>query len=125
MSVFQKLSLGRVAGWVARSIGWSPTGKSIVIYSAEGPSAHLFSGLKATVRSADQTTMILEVDRAVGTAWDDGAQVRLLMRHTGWTPFSMLLGPIAVIVQIVRPDGQAESVAIALAAVDRERERPP
>jgi len=123
MSVFQKLSLGRVAGRVARSIGWSPTGKSIVIYSAEGPSAHLLNGLKATVRSADQTTMILEVDRIVGTAWDDGAHVRLLMRHAGWTPFSMLFGPIAVIVQIVRLDGQAESVAIALAAVDRERGR--
>lgn len=124
MSVFQKLSLGRVADRVARSIGWSPTGKSIVIYSAEGPSAHLCNGLKATVRSADQTTMILEVDRVIGPACDDCAQVRLLMRHTGWTPFSMLFGPIAVIVQIVRLDGQAESVAIALAAVDRERVRP-
>ena len=124
MSVFRELSFGRVAGRLARSIRWSPTGKSIVIYSAEGPSAHLFNGLKATVRSADQTTMILEVDQVVGTAWDDGAQVRLLMRHTGWTPFSMLFCPIAVIVQIVGLDGQAESVAIALAAVDRERGRP-
>lgn len=120
MSIIQKLSLGRLADRLARSIGWSPIGRSIVVYSAEGPSADLFSGLKATVRAVDQGAMILDVDRVVGANWGGSTEVRLLMRHKGWTPFSMLFGPIAVVVQVVQPDGRAEAVAIALAAVGRK-----
>lgn len=116
-----KLSLGYVADRMAHGIGWTPVAKSMAIFGAEGPHANLIEGVTGTVLSVDRGTMIMESDRAVHLPKGRFARLVLTARHQGWTPHSMCFRPIAVVVEVLQPDGQREPCAIAMAKVVRKR----
>lgn len=117
------LSIGSVADWLAHAVGWSPTGRTVLVSGVEGPAAELFEGLIGTVRSVDGTVMIVDPARTVPSEWDDGSLLRLTARHRGWTPLSLCLGPIAVVVEALRPDGRPSPVAIGMVTIVRPRNR--
>lgn len=125
MNVLAKLSIGHLADRVAHAIGWSPMAKQVVISDVEGPSAGLFEGLVGTVRSIQGHTIILEPDRTVDPAWIEGSRLRLTARHEGWTPFSLWLGPIAVVVEAEQAAGAVGPVAICTVKVLRRHARSP
>jgi hypothetical protein len=121
--VFAKLSLGYLADRFAHAVGWSPVTKSVVISGVEGPSANLFEGMIGTVRSVQGCVMTLEPDRTVYPAWSEGSRLRLTARHEGWTPFSLCLVPIAVVVEPEQTDTGPELIAIGTATMLRRRNR--
>ena len=120
MHLLSRLSLGHLAHRLAHAVGWSPVAKRVVISGVEGPSARQFEGLTGTVRSVDGGAMTIEADRAAHPAWSEGSRLRLTARHEGWTPFSLCLRPIAVVVEVELPDGRPGPVAIGVATVLRE-----
>lgn len=123
MTILAKLSLGYFADRVSYAIGWSPLAKSVAIFGAEGPFASLFEGVVGTVQSVERGTMTLVTDRAVHSTPSESSLLVLTPRHAGWTPRAMCFRPIAVVVEILRPDGQRGPVAIAMATVIRKRGR--
>jgi hypothetical protein len=123
-AVLPKLSLGYFADRVARATGWSPLAKTLAISGVEGPEAGLLEGLVGIVRSVDETTMLVEPDRTDLPGLNEGSCLRLTARHRGWTPYSLCLRPIAVVVEAERSDGRSRSVAIAMARVVRRCDLP-
>jgi len=123
MHVLSRLSLGYAADRVARVVGWSPVARQVVISGVEGPSARLFEGLTGTVSSVEESAMVLEPDRKEQSERTGWSHLRLTARHTGWTPFSLYLRPIAVVVEAVYSDGRPGPVAIGMAAVLRGSDR--
>jgi hypothetical protein len=119
MHAFAKLSLGYLADRFAHAIGWSPMAKLVAISGVEGPSANLFEGVIGTVRSVQGCVMTLEPDRPLHPAWSEGSRLRLTARHEGWTPFSLCLASIAVVVEAEQTDGRSGPVAIGTATVLR------
>lgn len=121
MQVLAKLSLGYLADRLAHAVGWSPVAKLVVLSGVEGPSAHALEGMIGTVRSVQGGVMTLEPDRAVHPAWNEGPPLRLTARHEGWTPFSLYLVPIAVVVESGPTDAGPGLTAIGTATVLRRR----
>lgn len=121
INVLGKLSFGYLADRIAHAFGWSPLARLVSISGAEGPSADLLEGVVGTVRSVHGNVMTLEPDRTGRPSWPEGSHLRLTARHEGWTPFSLCLSPIAVVVEIVQSDGKQGPVAIGLASVVRRR----
>lgn len=113
-SLFAVFSFGRFAHLVARAIGWSPVAKAILISGVEGPEAHLFTGVRAVVRSVDERGMVVELAKDLNRVWDAGTRLRLTARHSGWTPLSLCLCSIAVVVEVETPGGQSTAIAIAI-----------
>jgi hypothetical protein len=123
-SIPAMLSLGYLTDRVSRAVCWSPVSKTVSLSGVEGPEAGLFEGLVGIVRSVDETTMLVEPDRTDLPGLNKGSCLRLTARHRGWTPFSLCLRPIAVVVEAERSDGRSRSVAIAMARVVRRRGPP-
>ena len=123
MNVLSKLSLGYLADRIAHAVGWSPVAKRVVISGVEGPSANVFEGMIGTVLSVQGGVMTLEPDRAVHPVWGEGPPLRLMARHEGWTPFSLCLGPITVVVEAEPPDMGPKLTAIGTATLLRRRGR--
>lgn len=121
MSCLATLSIGSLADRLAHVVGWSPAAKTVMISGVEGPAAHLFEGLTGTVTSVEETFIIVEPDQKVHSEWTDGSHLRLTARHRGWTPFSLYLRPIAVVVEAMHSDGRHGPVAIGIATVLRKR----
>lgn len=119
MRALVRLSLGYLADRLARAVGWSPMAKLVVLSNVEGPSARLFEGLIGTVRSVQGRTMILEPDRGISPAESEDARLCLTARHEGWTPLSLCLGPIAVVIESQQTDGGPGPVAIGTLKVLR------
>jgi len=120
-SLLAALSIGSLADWLAHAVGWSPETRAVLISGVEGPAASMFEGLTGTVRSVEASVMVLEPDRTARSEWTDWSHVRLTARHSGWTPFSLYLRPIAVVLEAVQLDGRPGPVAIGIAAVVRQR----
>jgi hypothetical protein len=120
-SLLATLSIGSLVGQLARVAGWSPEAKTLRISAVEGPAAEVFEGLTGTVKSVQETVMMVEPDRTVHSQWTDGSQLRLTARHHGWTPYSLCLKPIAVVLEAVQPDGRPGPVAIGMAAILHKR----
>lgn len=123
MHVLSKLSLGHLADRLAHVIGWSPVSKRVVIFDVEGPSADLYEGMIGTVRSVQGCVMTLEPDRTVHRSCGEDSRLRLTARHEGWTPFSLCLRPIVVVVESEPTGVGPESVAIGTATLLRRRNR--
>lgn len=119
MRIFAKFSLGYLADRIAHAVGWSPSSKRVAISAVEGPSAGVFEGVTGTVRSVQGGVMTLDPDRPVDPAWSEGSRLRLTARHEGWTPLSLCLFSIAVVVEVERADGTPGPVAIGMATVLR------
>ena len=121
MFALHKLSIGHLADRLAHACGWSPVGKKIALHGAEGPFADLINGTVGMVSSLERGVIILDpTHSARPTAFKD-RRLRLTPRHAGWTPLSLFLTRVAVVVEIVEPDNRPGPVAIAIAAVARER----
>lgn len=114
------LSIGYLADRLARAVGWSPKARLVLISAVEGPAAEIFEGLTGTVKSVEGTVMIVEPDPSVHAERMAGSQLRLTARHRGWTPFSLFLRPIAVVVEAVPSDGRPSQVAIGTVAIMRK-----
>lgn len=121
-SFLATLSIGYLADRLARAVGWSPEARTVLISGVEGPAASLFEGMIGTVRSVEDCAMIVEPDRMACPTWAAGSRLRLTARHRGWTPFSLCLRPIAVVVEAVQAGGGPGPVAIGMAAVVRQRD---
>jgi len=117
------LSIGFLADRLAHAVGWSPETRTLLISGVEGPSARLFEGLTGTVSSVEESAMVLEPDRKEQSERTGWSHLRLTARHGGWTPFSLYLRPIAVVVEAVYSDGRPGPVAIGMAAVLRGSDR--
>lgn len=121
MHTFSKLSLGYLIDRLARAVGWSPVAKRVVISGVEGPSASVFEGVTGTVRSMQGSVMTLEPDRTVHPGGRPGSLLRLTARHQGWTPYSLCLRSIAVVVEGEPLGGRSGPVAIGVATLVRGR----
>jgi hypothetical protein len=119
-SFLATLSIGYLADRLAHAVDWSPVAKSVSISGAEGPAAGLFEGMTGTVLSVEESALIVEPDRKAHPAVAVGSHLRLTARHRGWTPYSLFLRPIAVVVEVEPPDGRPGAVAIAVATVIRQ-----
>lgn len=123
LSFLSTLSIGSLADRLAHAVGWSPAAKKVLISGVEGPAAAMFEGLTGTVTSVEKTVMVLEPDKTVHSRWEDGSHLRLTARHRGWTPFSLYLRPIAVVVEAVQSDGRPGPVAVGIASILSKRVR--
>lgn len=121
MRALTRLSVGYLADRIAHVVGWSPVAKLVLISGVEGPSAGALEGLTGTVRSVEGCAMTVEPDTTLHPAWREGLRLRLTARHEGWTPFSLCVRPIAVVVEAELSDGRPGPVAVAMATVIRDR----
>lgn len=121
MSWLATISIGALADRLAHAVGWSPMARTVRISGVEGPAADLFEGLTGTVTSVEETVMVVEPDQTIRSEWVDGSHLRLTARHRGWTPFSLFIRPIVVVVEAVQSDGRPGPVAIGIATVQRKR----
>jgi hypothetical protein len=117
--ILRWLSAGAIADAFARATGWSPVGRRITLTGAEGPEAASLEGRSARVTEVLGGDMIAELlpgheRRAVGLS-----RVKLTPRHTGWTPFSLMLTGIAVVVQDESAHAGNGHVGIAVAKLAR------
>jgi len=69
--------------------------------------------------------MTLESDQTAEPVGSKALRLRLTARHEGWTPFSLFLGPIAVVVEAEHVEGSPGPVAIGMATVVPRRSRIP
>jgi hypothetical protein len=122
-SLIGVLSMGYVADRLAHAVGWSPLAKMVAISSVEGPAASLLEGVIGTVGAVEERVLIVEPDRTIHPDWGQGCRLRLTARHQGWTPRSLCLRPIAVIVEAEPLNGQQVPVAIAIATIVRRQRR--
>jgi hypothetical protein len=117
------LSPGRFADLLARTVGWSPVGRSIALQGAEGPDSCHFAGMSGTVVSVSDGVMMVEAARENPESRGPPVRLRLTPRHKGWTPFSLMLVRIAVVAEIVNEGSGPERVAIVVAGLNRQRDR--
>lgn len=113
------VSLGRLADRVAKAVGWTPVGRSVVLQGAEGPDSRYFSGLSGTVVSVGDGVMYVEAIRTDRESGNIPIRLRLTPRHKGWTPFSLMLVRIAVVAEFVNDGNGPARVAIAVIGLDR------
>ena len=118
--ILRWLSAGAITDAIARATSWSPVGRRITLTGAEGPEAASLEGCSVRVTEILGGVMIAELlpghERRAGRL----SRVKLTPRHTGWTPFSLMLTGIAVVVQDQSPDAESGSVAIAMARLERD-----
>ena len=117
--ILRRLSAGAIADAIARAAGWTPVGRRITLSGAEGPRAELLEGLSARVTEVLGGEMIAEILPNHARRAEGISKVKLTPRHTGWTPFSLMLTSIAVVVQDQSPDARSGPVAIAMARLER------
>lgn len=113
--VLRWFSAGSIADAFARAAGWSPVGRRITLSGAEGPEAVSLEGRSARVTEILGGDMIAELlpdhERQAGGL----SRVKLRPRHAGWTPFSLMLTGIAVVVQDESAHAREGHVGIAMA----------
>lgn len=114
---FGRFSLGYLTDRLAHAVGWSPLAKLVTISGVDGPSASLLEGAIGSVQSVQGSVMTLEPDRTVRADRSEWARLRVTARHKGWTPFSLCLCPIAVVVEAERLDGSPGLAAIGMATI--------
>ena len=105
---------GRAFDWLARILGWSPVGRTLVFEHTEGPLAGLLSGRSGHVIEEDGSTLRIVADIGeAGTSLKD-ATFLLTPRHDGWTGRSLILSRVAFVVREDGPAGRGEQTSIAV-----------
>jgi hypothetical protein len=122
-SLIGVLSMGYVADRLAHAVGWSPLARMVEISNVEGPAASLLEGVIGTARAVEERALIVEPDRTIHPDWGQGCRLRLTARHEGWTPRSLCLRPIAVVVETEPLNGRQLPVAVAIATIVRRPRR--
>ena len=117
--ILRWLSAGAIADALARASGWSPVGRTITFSGVEGPGAELLEGRSALVTAILGGELIVEILPGHERRGEGYKIVKLTPRHTGWTPFSLMLTGIAVVVQEESPHAGLGPVGIAMARLAR------
>lgn len=117
--ILQWLSAGAIADALARAAGWSPVGRRITLSGAEGPGAEMLEGRSALVTAILGSDLIAELVPSHKRRAEGHSRVKLTPRHTGWTPFSLMLTGIAVVVQDESPHAGSGPVGIAMVRLAR------
>ena len=117
--ILQRLSTGAIADAIARAAGWSPVGRTILLFGVEGPGAEFLEGRSARVTGILGSEMIAELLPCHERRADALSRVKLTPRHTGWTLFSLMLTGIAVVVQDESTHAESGPVGIAMAKLAR------
>jgi len=118
-SLVDRFSIGRLTAWLADAVGWSPVGKVLELHGAEGPYADLFNGTIGTVLSLEDGVVVLQPYGSCPAVKAGIPRLRLTPRHGGWTPHSLMLSSIAVVVEAPSSDGRVGPVTIAIARIVR------
>ena len=117
--ILRWLSAGAIADAFARVSGWSPVGRRITLSGVEGPVAELLEGRSARVTAILGGELIAEFLPGHERRAEGISRVKLTPRHIGWTPFSLMLTGIAVVVQDESPNARSGPVGIAMARLVR------
>ena len=117
--ILRWFSAGAIADTFARSVGWSPIGHRITLSGVEGPEAALLEGRSVLVTAILGSELIAELLPSHERRAEGVSRVKLTPRHTGWTPFSLMLTGIAVVVQGESADATSRPVGIAMARLAR------
>lgn len=117
--ILRWFSAGAIADAFARSVGWSPIGHRITLSGVEGPEAALLEGRSVLVTAILGSELIAELLPSHERRAEGVSRVKLTPRHTGWTPFSLMLTGIAVVVQGESADATSRPVGIAMARLAR------
>jgi hypothetical protein len=94
-----------------------------MLTGAEGPEAGWLEGRSARVVSLEDNDLIVEASVADGDGIVGVWNLRLTPRHSGWTPYSLMLLGIAVLARRPGSSGTADSIGIVTAALDRAKAR--
>ena len=121
------MSLGRIADRVAKAVGWTPVGRSVVLQGAEGPDSRYFSGLSGTVVSVGDGVMDVEAIRTDRESGGSPVRLRLTPRDSK-SGASVETDPFPVVDQVA-PGKPAEAAGMRagdrIVAVDGRPARSP
>jgi hypothetical protein len=115
-------NLGSFSDGLARLLGWSPIGRTLVLRGAEGPHAAAFEGMTGRVTALSDGVLLLEGRLPGPPGSGTTVRARLTPRHAGWTAHALMLAPIAVVAELPAADGQPVRSAVAIAS--RQSGRP-
>ena len=121
--ILQWVSAGTIAHAIAKAANWSPVGRSITLVGAEGPAAKLLEGRSARVTGILGSDVIAELLDCHERGAEGLSRLRLTPRHSGWTPYSLLLVSIAVVVQDELLDRRPRHLGVAMARLARDQRR--
>ena len=118
-SVVAWLSAGRIVDRLARILGWSPIGRTLVFDEVEGPLASTHSGQACRVLEESDAGLRVETDARGSTHGTTGEHLLLSPRHKGWTARSLMLTRVAFVVRDANPQAGVDRASIALISVRR------
>jgi len=117
--ILRWFSAGAIADALGRASGWSPVGRMITLSGVEGPEAELLEGRSALVTTILGSELIAELLPGHQRRAESYRKVKLTPRHAGWTPFSLMLTGIVVVVQDESPHAGSGPVGIAMVRLAR------
>lgn len=118
-SVVSWLSIGRVVDGLARILGWSPIGRTLVFDEVEGPLAGTCSGQTCRVLEESDAGLRVEIDAPGQTHGATSVCLLLSPRHQGWTARSLMLTRVAFVVRQANPQDGVDRTSIAVVSVRR------
>ena len=104
-------------GGLARALGWSPAGRTILFRDVEGPLAVWLSGRTGLVVGADGDQLRIEVGANTSDPAPRSRMLVMTPRHSGWTGQSLLFAPVAFVVQDPNAAGGDEIASIATVSI--------
>jgi hypothetical protein len=117
-SVVAWLSAGRIVDRLARILGWSPIGRTLVFDEVEGPLASTHSGQTCRVLEESDAGLRVETDASgPPTHGTSGEYLLLSPRHQGWTARSLMLTRVAFVVRDASPQAGVDRASIAVVSV--------
>jgi hypothetical protein len=118
-SVVSWLSAGRIVDRLARILGWSPIGRTLVFDEVEGPLAMSHSGWTCRVLEESDAGLRVETDAPGPTHGTTREYLLLSPRHQGWTARSLMLTRVAFVVRDANPQAGVDRASIAVVSVRR------
>jgi hypothetical protein len=112
-------SAGTLTHAIARAVGWSPVGREIKLFGVEGPEAGLLEGRSARVTEILGSDLIAELLPCHERRAASPGRLRLTPRHLGWTPLSLMLVGIAVVLVDESSLASPRPIGIAMAKLAR------
>ena len=116
-SVVSWLSAGRIVDWLARILGWSPIGRTLVFDEIEGPLASTHSRKTCRVLEESDAGLRVETDAPGPMQATTGEHFLLSPRHQGWTARSLMLTRVAFVVRDANPQAGVDRASIAVVSV--------
>jgi hypothetical protein len=121
--ILRWVSAGAISNALAKAANWSPVGRRIKLVGVEGPEAELLEGRSARVTGVLDSEMLAELLPCHERGAEGLRKLRLTPRHSGWTPFSLVLVDIAVVVQDESLGPEPHHIGVAMAKLARDQPR--